>query len=115
MEVYPQSQVLVVCLGIGLLLHDLQVIQFGFGEGNQHASSSKQNPAIAHLAKSQLEWGHCKVLLRMCTAIAADLKTCLAEVEQEDPLELSSKGKKPASKRQRKLPDRYGRTRHSFQ
>jgi hypothetical protein len=115
MEVYPQSRVLVVCLGIGLLLRDIQVIQFGFGEDNQHASSSKQNRAIAHLEKSQLEWGHSKVLLRMCTVIAADLKTCLAEIEQEEPPESSTKGKKPAFKRQRKLPERYGSTRYSFQ
>jgi hypothetical protein len=109
MEAYPQSRVLVVCLGIGLLLRDLQVIQFGFGEGNEHASSSKQNAAIAHLAQSQLEWGHSKVLLRMCIAIAANLKTCLAEVRVEDAPESSSKGKQPASKKQKKVPDRYGR------
>jgi hypothetical protein len=105
MEVYPQSRVLLVCLGIGMLLHDLQVIQFGFGEGNQ--LSSKQNPAIAHLATSQLEWGHSKVLLRMCTTIAGTLKTCLAQDTQHSPPESSSKGKKPASKRQKKLPNRY--------
>lgn len=107
MEVYPQSRVLVVCLGIGLLLRDLHVIQFGFEEGNQHSSSSKQNPAIAHLEKSQLEWGHSKVLLRLCKGIAADIKTCLAEVEHGDPLDAKSKGKQPASKRQKTLPDRY--------
>lgn len=115
MEAYPQSRVLVVCLGIGLLLRDLEVIQFGFGEGNQHAGSSKQNAGIAHLAQSQLEWGHSNVLLRMCTVIAANLKTCLEEVRQDDPPESSSKGKKPASKRQKKLPDRYGRIINSMQ
>jgi hypothetical protein len=105
MVAYPQSRVLVVCLGIGMVLRDLQMIQFGLGEGNE--DSSKPNAATAHLQKSQLDWGHSKALLRICNTIVDNLKTCLGELEDQDPPRSGNQGKKPPPKRQRKLPDRY--------
>ena len=105
MVAYPQSRVLLVCLGIGMVLRDLQVIQFGLGEGNEDSSNS--DAAIAHLRKSQLDWGHSKALLRICNTIVDNLNTCLGELEEPDPPTSGNKGKKPAPKRQRKLPQRY--------
>ena len=46
MEAYPQSHVLVVCLGIGMVLHDLHVVQFDL-----------QDPAV-HIWQSQNLNGH---------------------------------------------------------
>lgn len=97
MEAYPQSHVLAVCLGIGMVLHDLHVVQFDL-----------QDSASSHLAKSKLEWAHTQVLLQMCLAIVEDLKACLDGGETHDAVTLPPKGKNPSSKRQKTLPDRYG-------
>jgi hypothetical protein len=88
-----------------MLLRDLQVIQFGFGERNE--DSSKPDAALAHLQKSQLDWGHCKALLQICNTIVDNLKTCLGELEQDKPQTSGNMPKKPPAKRQRKMPDRY--------
>ena len=73
MIAYPQNQVLLVCLGIGLVLRDLHVIQFDFGEGND-VSSEDLILAIKHLQKSKLEWAHTQVLLAICLSIAEELQ-----------------------------------------
>ena len=75
MIAYPQDQVLLVCLGIGLVLRDLNVMQFELGDGDDVPQDL--DPAIKHLLKSKLEWAHTQVLLPMCTTIAEDLRTCL--------------------------------------
>jgi hypothetical protein len=129
MVAYPQSRVLVVCLGIGMILHDLHVSQFDLGE-----DSIILGPANAHLHGTKLEWAHTQVLLQMCSTIEEKLKACMdpgeadqeadqeaEEAEEEEEAEdaeetekteeptppPTSKGKKPPLKRQKKLPDRY--------
>jgi hypothetical protein len=97
MKAYPQSRVLVVCLGIGMVLQDLHVVQFDL-----------QEAASAHLKKSKLEWAHTQVLVQMCLTIVDDLKTCLEAGESHDSVTPSPKRKAPSSKRQKMLPDRYG-------
>jgi hypothetical protein len=106
MVAYPQSRVLVVCLGIGMLLRDLHAIQFELG--NEDEESSTLDPAMTHLRKSKLDWAHAQVLSQMCLAIAADLRGCLDGEEKEDPGKAGPKGKKPPSKRQKTLSDRFG-------
>jgi hypothetical protein len=99
MKAYPQSHVLVVCLGIGLLLRDLHVVQFDV-----------QDPTGAYLSKSKLEWAHTQVVLQMCTTLVDDLRECLDVGQSEDvatPPE-PPKGKKLASKRQKIAPNRCG-------
>ena len=75
MIAYPQDQVLLVCLGIGLVLRDLNVIQFELVDGDDVPQDI--DPAIKHLLKSKLEWAHTQVLLPICSTIAEDLRTCL--------------------------------------
>jgi hypothetical protein len=96
MRAYPQSRVLVVCLGIGMLLRDLHVVQF-----------DSQDPTSGHLSKSKLEWAHTQVVLQMCTTIVDDLRACL-DVGQSDHAPTPPKEKKLPSKRQKIAPDRYG-------
>ena len=84
MIAHPQHQVLLVCLGIGLVLRDLHVIQFDFGEGND--VSGDIDPAIKYLQKSKLEWAHTQVLLPICISIAEDLRTCLDEGKAPEAL-----------------------------
>jgi hypothetical protein len=96
-----------------MVLCDLQVIQFGLGDGNE--DSSNPNAVIAHLQKSQLDWGHSKALLRICNTIVDNLKTCLGELDEQDPPTSGNKGKKPPPKRQRKLPERYLSDSQSFE
>ena len=88
---YPQSRILVVCLGIGMVLRDLRVVKSG--------------GSIAHLKKSKLDSALSQVVLEMCLEISEDLKACLDEELPEDPPTPLPKGKKPPSKRQKKLPD----------
>lgn len=106
MVAYPQSRVLVVCLGIGMLLRDLYVMQFGFGEENEDSPGLPVEHAIAHLKKSHLEWEHANVLLRTCKTITVTLKNCLDNREQGQAGSSRSTGKGPASKRQKKAPER---------
>jgi hypothetical protein len=95
MTAYPQSHVLGVCLGIGMVLRDLHVIQFG-----------SQDPASAHLRKSKLDWAHTQVVGQMCLTIVEDLKACLDAGQSEHSV-TDAKGKKPSSKRLKIVPARY--------
>jgi hypothetical protein len=103
---YPQSKVLGVCLGIGLILRDLSVVQFGFGEENEDSRAQPVDPAIAHLKESCLQWEHANALLRTCKTITANLKNCLENSETGNAGSSGSKGEGPASKRQKKAPER---------
>jgi hypothetical protein len=107
METYPQSRSLTVCLGLGLLLRDLHVIQFELGENGEGGVSGGLDPTIEHLKKSKLEWGHSKELLRLCDSIVRTLEICLDDGEQQQPQASGSQQKQPPSKRQKKQPDRY--------
>lgn len=107
METYPQSRSLTVCLGLGLLLRDLHIIQFGLGDEGQGGVIVGMDPAIEHLRKSKLEWGHSKELLRLCDSMARALEICLDDIEQEQPQVSVSEERQPPLKRQKKHPDRY--------
>ena len=95
-KAYSQSRVLVVCLGIGMVLRDLRVVEFG-----------SEDPASAHLRKSKLEWGHTQAVVQMCLTIVDDLNACLDGGQLEHPVTPAPKGKTPSSKRQKIAPDRY--------
>jgi hypothetical protein len=97
---YPQSRILVVCLGIGMVLRDLHAVQFEEGD----ESSSRPGTSTGHL-QSKLDWALHQVLVEMCLAIAEDLNACLEILKTHDSGTPPPKGKKPASKRQKKLPD----------
>jgi hypothetical protein len=94
MTAYPQSRVLAVCLGIGMVLRDLHIIQFDL-----------QDPASAHLKMSKLEWAHTQVVVQMCLTIVSDLKACLDAGQSEHSV-TAEKGKRPPSKRPKIVPER---------
>jgi hypothetical protein len=105
MVAYPQSKVLTVCLGIGLVLHDLHAVQFEV-EGNE--DSSMLDPSKEHLQRSKLKWAHTQVLLQTCHTIARDLKECFDDGKKGEPVAAAgSERKKPPSKKQKKIPERY--------
>jgi len=108
MEVYPESRILVMCLGIGILLRDLRVIQDEFGEDREDVDSSTKDPGMLHLQKSQLEWAHAQDVLGICTGIVGGLKTCLNQRHAENADDPGSRGKVQRTKQQKKSPDRYG-------
>ena len=105
---YPQGRVLVVCLGIGMLLRNIQAIQFISAEEDKDANGRSLDPMFAYLEKSPLEWAHVNVLLRVCRTIAGDLSTCVDQAEHVPDPKSSFKEKKPPSKRPKKQPERYG-------
>ena len=107
METYAQSQSLTVCLGVGLLLRDLHIIQFELGEDGQGGVSGELDPAFEHLRKSKLEWGHSKELLRLCDSMARALGICLDGIEQEQEQGSRSEERQPTAKRQKIQSDRY--------
>jgi hypothetical protein len=105
MMAYPQSRVLLVCLGIGMVLHDLYTIQFELGEEDE--DSGDLDPAIKYLKKSKLEWAHTQALLQMCLTIAGDLRECLdGQSRVEESVGAIPEPREAASKRQKKVPAR---------
>lgn len=104
----PQKQVLLVCLGIGLVLRDLHIIQFDLGEGDD--VSEDIDPAIKHLHMSKLDWAHTQVLLPICLSIAEDLRTCLdgGKAGAEEHGEMGPDKMELDSKVPEKVLDRYG-------
>lgn len=101
---YPRSRILVVCLGIGMVLRDLHVVQFEGGD----ASSSRPGSSAGHLQKSKLDWALYQVVVEMCLSISEDLKQCLEIQQTQKSATPPPKGKKPASKRKKTLHDMYG-------
>jgi hypothetical protein len=97
MKAYPQSRVMAICLGIGMLLQDLHVVQFDV-----------EDATSTHLSKSKLEWAHTQVVLQMCITIVDDLRACLDVGQSENAAMPPPNGKELASKRQKIAPDRYG-------
>lgn len=88
MDLYPQSITIVMCLGIGLVLRDLEFSQFQTGEENRHGialDSSNQ-----HLAHSILEWGHHQALLHACNDVLEDIEICFHDEEDHHPDRLPS-------------------------
>jgi hypothetical protein len=88
MEPYPQSVTIIMCLGIGLVLRDLEFSQFQTGEENRHGiilDSSNQ-----HLAHSILEWGHHQALLHVCNDLLEDIQICFHDEEDHHPNKLLS-------------------------
>lgn len=79
-----------------MVLHDLHVVQF-----------DAQDPASAHLRKSKLEWAHTQVVIQMCLTIIEDLKACLDAPQSDHSIAPDPKGKKPRSKRQKTVAERY--------
>jgi hypothetical protein len=66
---YPQKKVMAVCLGIGLVLRDLEVLQFTLGEDQKTLA----NPPPAYIQKSVLTWAHTQTLLQKIAGVEADL------------------------------------------
>jgi hypothetical protein len=66
-EPYPRDKAAIVCLAIGLILRDIQGIQFVEGEDNQDD----------HLKGSVLSWGEVGVLMSRCREMEQDIKACL--------------------------------------
>jgi hypothetical protein len=71
---YPQDQVLLVCLGIGLVLRDLATIQFAEEDGIAPDNCGD------FLQDSFLSWPHAEALLKTCGDMEMILKSCLGQV-----------------------------------
>jgi hypothetical protein len=84
---------LLMCLGIGLVLRDLQAVQFEFGEEGLEVDESLQ-----HLQDSALGWGQCQSLLRECQRLRTDILIC-CEVDPapKTPLPEDSEPEAPKS------------------
>jgi hypothetical protein len=68
-----------MCLGIGLVLRDLNTIQFDLGEGDD--ADDVEEP-LQHLKTSKLTWGHSKAILGACRDIMDDIAICFQEEEE---------------------------------
>jgi hypothetical protein len=69
---------MISCLSIGLVMRDLQCIQF------QEESSSTLNPV---LQASKLAWPHYEALVNRCASIEQDLNVCLKNIPGEIKVE----------------------------
>jgi hypothetical protein len=71
---YSQQKAMVTCLSIGLLMRDLQCMQF------HEESQGTLDPV---LQSSKLSWPHFEALVTRCTAIEEDFKSCLKNMPGE--------------------------------
>lgn len=68
---YSQQKATITCLCIGLVMRDLQTIQF---------SEEDQGTLDPVLQSSKLGWHHFEALVTRCSAIEEDFKTCLKNI-----------------------------------
>lgn len=68
---YSQQKALVTCLGIGLVMRDLQCMQF-VEEGQPGLDPVLQS--------SKLSWPHFEALVTRCSNIEKELKICLDNI-----------------------------------
>jgi hypothetical protein len=86
-KLYAQDSLILMCLGIGLILRDLEEIQF---ESSQEGYVVEE--ANRHLQKSALSWPHHMTLVRECRKLKEDIFRCLGvEFDREDTLPLLPK------------------------
>jgi hypothetical protein len=71
-----------MCLGVGLVLRDLQTVQFDLGEDD---SDEHLDASVKHLKRSKLGWGHNQALLRACQDTMEDIKICFPEEDDLEP------------------------------
>ena len=77
---YSKQKALVTCLGIGLVMRDLQCMQF-VEEGQRGLDPVLQS--------SKLSWPHFEGLVTRCSNIEKDLKICLENIPGEILAEIS--------------------------
>jgi hypothetical protein len=68
---------ILMCLGVGLVLRDLDKIQFGLGE--EEDSDAESDPSVQLLKNSKLTWGHTQAILGACQDIMDDVTVCFQE------------------------------------
>jgi hypothetical protein len=71
---YSQQKAMITCLSIGLLMRDLQCMQF------HEESQGTLHPV---LQSSKLSWPHFEALVSRCTSIEEDFKSCLRNMPGE--------------------------------
>jgi hypothetical protein len=81
MKPYPQSVAITMCLGVGLILRDLDFAQFQADDADQ--DDGNLDLSNRHVAKSVLDWGHCQALLLACRDVSEDMGICF-DAGQED-------------------------------
>jgi nitrogen fixation-related uncharacterized protein len=83
MEPHGQAVIILICLGIGLVLWDLNTIQFDLGEGDD--ADDADDPSVHHLKGSALAWGHAQAILGTCQDIMEDIAICFPAEEDPQP------------------------------
>jgi len=98
MDVYDQSRVMMVCLGIGLVLRDLHECQVASAHKDAQIANSPLLPKP--LQESKLTWAHSQALLQVCIDIEKHLSICMGaeSPETENPVS------EPAPKKRKKGP-----------
>jgi hypothetical protein len=91
MEAHEQSVALTMCLGVGLILRDLDFCQFRTGEGDEISAD------INHIARSALNWGHYQALLSACKDILEDIEICFDDVSNNATMHVAPSPVQPAS------------------
>jgi hypothetical protein len=86
MQPYQQSHAVVMCLGIGLILRDLDLAQFHSKDTDNDNNSL--DVSIHHVVHSALTWGHYQALLAACADVCDDLHICFDSTD--DPRESMS-------------------------
>lgn len=81
LEPHGRRAIVLICLGIGLVLRDLQTHQFDLGEDS---SDEQLDATVKHLKHSKLGWAQHQVLARCCMDLRKDIRLCFNEEEQAD-------------------------------
>jgi hypothetical protein len=97
LDPYGRTVMVLICLGIGLVLQDLHMLQFELGEDS---SDEHLDPTVKHMKHSKLGWAQTQVLLRCCQDLRRDIRLCFNEEDDPDtPTPLPAKSRAPRSRR----------------
>lgn len=92
-EPLGQAVMILMSLGVGLVLRDLAMIQFGLGEEGD--TDPAVDLSVQHLKHSKLTWGHTQAILEACQDVIDDVAVCFQEETQSK--HPANKSVKPAS------------------
>lgn len=81
LDPHGRPAIVLICLGIGLVLRDLQTHQFELGEDS---SDEHLDATVKHLKHSKLGWAQTQVLARCCQDLRKDIRICFNEEEEPE-------------------------------
>jgi hypothetical protein len=78
-RLYNRDGLILMCLGIGLVLRDINAAQFEYGE-----EGVVVDPSVQHVQDSALRWGDGQALVRECRELRFDILRCFGDEPEKE-------------------------------